>query len=104
MGLNSMLHRQGLVESNAQAATICNAAKIAQDKQLRLSVATPLLAALIQGEANNNTAILMLTAGRRTSDTLSSIQGSLSSCNTPIEAVRSALAYADLLIEETRKG
>ena len=93
----------GLVESNAQAATICNAAKIAQDKQLRLSVATPLLAALIQGEANNNTAILMLTAGR-TSDTLSSIQESLSSCNTPIEAVRSALAYADLLIEETRKG
>ena len=74
-----------------------------QTEQLRLSFATPLLAALIQGEANNNAVILMLMAGR-TSDTFDSVRESLTSCNTPIEIVCAALAYADLLIEENSKG
>lgn len=89
--------QQGLVESNA-----VNAAKIAQDKQLRLSVATPLLAALIQGEATIYASMVTLLTA--TGGDAGTIQLELSSSRAEqIETVKAALEYADLLIKEVHK-
>ena len=63
-----------------QNVPIVNAAKIAQDKQLRLSTATPILAALIQ------------------SDSVTSLSGGGN--NDEFTLIVRAIEYADLLINE----
>jgi hypothetical protein len=76
--------------------------QVAQDNQLRLSVATPLLAALIQREATVFAAVLSLSASE--DDAFDFAQELVKNRNTEIKTVRGALRYADLLIEENRKG
>ena len=66
-----------------QNVPIVNAAKIAQDKQLRLSTATPILAALIQ------------------SDSVTSLSGGGN--NDEFTLIVRAIEYADLLINEINK-
>lgn len=88
MGLRTMLYYEGLADQNAasgqkldtESEPIVNAAKIAQDKQLRLSTATPILAALIQA------------------DSIASLSGGGS--NDEFTLVVRAIEYADLLINE----
>lgn len=63
-----------------QNVLIVNATKIVQDKQLRLSTATPLLAALIQ------------------SDSVTSLSGGGN--NDEFTLIVRAIKYADLLINE----
>ena len=63
-----------------QNVPIVNATKIVQDKQLRLSTATPLLAALIQ------------------SDSVTSLSGGGN--NDEFTLIVRAIKYADLLINE----
>ena len=63
-----------------QNVPIVNAVKIAQDKQLRLSCATPILAALIQ------------------SDSVTSLSGGGN--NDEFTLIVRAIEYADLLINE----
>lgn len=63
-----------------QNVPIVNAVKIAQDKQLRLSTATPILAALIQ------------------SDSVTSLSGGGN--NDEFTLIVRAIEYADLLINE----
>ena len=63
-----------------QNVPIVNAAKITQDKQLRLSTATPLLAALIQSDS-----VISLSGGGN---------------NDEFTLIVRAIEYADLLINE----
>ena len=93
MGFNTMLHYQGLADQNAtsgqkldtesESEPIVNAATITEAQRTRLSVATPILVALIQA------------------DSVASLSGSGN--NDEFTLVVRAIEYADLLINEINK-
>ncbi|MEG4149437.1 hypothetical protein [Microcoleus sp. Pol12B5] len=69
-----------------------------QKRQLRLSVATPILTALIQADAMAYTTAMSIAANDH--DVLTSVQEVLDNRNTQTQIISEALSYADLLLNE----